>query len=58
LIVGPVLGAMAGEWSVRRHAGQATRAGVAAGLGLVIAIAAKLGLALAMLGVFAFAYFV
>ena len=61
LIVGPVLGAMAGEWSVRRHAGQATRAGVAAGLGFIIAIAAKLGLALGMLGmlgVFTFAYFV
>lgn len=58
LIVGPVLGAMVGEWSVRRHAGQATRAGVAAGLGFVIAIAAKLGLALGMLGVFAFAYLV
>ena len=53
-----VLGAMAGEWSVRRHARQATRAGVAAGLGFIIAIAAKLGLALGMLGVFAFAYFV
>jgi uncharacterized protein YqgC (DUF456 family) len=56
LVVGPVLGAMAGEWLVRRHAGQATRAGVAAGLGFVIAT--KLGLALGMLGVFAFAYFV
>jgi uncharacterized protein YqgC (DUF456 family) len=58
LILGPIVGAMAGEWSVRRHAGQATRAGVAAGLGFVIAIAAKVGLALGMLGVFAFAYFV
>jgi uncharacterized protein YqgC (DUF456 family) len=56
LVVGPVLDTMAGEWSVRRHAGQATRAGVAAGLGFVIAT--KLGLALGMLGVFAFAYFV
>ena len=58
LIVGPVLGAMAGEWSVRRHARQAARAGVAAGLGLILATAAKLGLALGMLGVFVFAYFV
>ncbi|WP_157268452.1 DUF456 domain-containing protein [Azohydromonas aeria] len=58
LILGPVLGAVIGEFSARRHVAQATRAGVAAGLGFVIAIAAKLGLALGMLGVFAFAYFV
>lgn len=58
LILGPILGAMAGEWLARRHAGQAARAGMAAGLGFIVAIAAKLGLALGMLGVFAFAYFV
>lgn len=58
LILGPILGAMVGEWIARRDARQATRAGIAAGLGFIIAIAAKLGLAAAMLGVFAFAYFV
>lgn len=58
LILGPVIGAMAGEYIARKDTLQATRAGLAAGLGFIIAAAAKLGIAMAMLGLFAFAYFV
>ena len=58
LILGPVIGAMAGEWLARKDAAQATRAGLGAGIGFIVAVAAKLGIAMAMLGVFAFAYFV
>lgn len=57
LIIGPVLGALAGEWIARRDAGQATRAGVAAGLGFIVAAVAKLAIAAVMLAVFAWAYF-
>lgn len=58
LILGPIVGAAIGEWSARRDARQAMRAGVAAGIGFVVAVAAKLGLAVAMLAVFAFAYWI
>lgn len=58
LILGPVIGAAAGELYARKDAQQAAKAGVAAGLGFVIAMAAKLGITVAMLGVFLFAYFV
>jgi uncharacterized protein YqgC (DUF456 family) len=56
LVVGPIVGAAVGEWIARRDPQQALRAGLAAGLGFVIAAAAKLGLAVAMLAVFAAAY--
>ena len=58
LILGPIAGAMAGEWLARKDTAQAARAGLAAGVGFIAAVAAKLGIAVAMLGVFAFAYFV
>jgi uncharacterized protein len=58
LVIGPVLGAMVGEWVARRDAQQATKAGLAAGLGFIVAVAAKLGIAVAMLVTFVFAYFV
>lgn len=58
VIVGPILGAMAGEWLARRNHVQAARAGVAAGLGFLLAIVTKLGIAFAMLGVFAVAWMV
>ena len=58
LIVGPIAGAMAGEWIARRDGAQATRAGLAAGVGFLVAVGAKLLIALAMVGVFAVAYFV
>jgi len=58
LILGPIVGAVAGELLARRPLEQASRAGVAAGIGFVVAMAAKLGIAVAMMCVFAFAYFV
>ena len=58
LILGPIVGAMAGEWIARKDQAQATRAGLAAGLSFIAAIAVKIGIAVAMLGTFAFAYFV
>ena len=58
LILGPIVGAIAGELLARRPLQQASRAGVAAGIGFLVAMAAKLGIAVAMICVFAFAYFV
>lgn len=58
LILGPIVGAVIGEWYARRDHGQATRAGIAAGVGFLVAVVAKLGIAFAMLGIFAFAWFV
>lgn len=58
LIVGPIAGAMLGEWFARKNREQAARAGIAAGVGFVAAVAAKLSIAIAMLGVFTFAYFI
>ena len=58
LIVGPVIGAATGEWIARRDGAQATRAGLAAGVGVLVAVGVKLLIALAMVGVFAVAYFV
>jgi len=56
LILGPIVGAVAGEWVARRDAQHAGRAGLAAGLAFVVAMAAKIGVAAAMLAVFLFAY--
>ncbi|WP_374657684.1 DUF456 family protein [Inhella sp.] len=58
LIGGPVLGAMLGEYLARKDEAQAGKAGLAAGLAFVVAMAFKLGLGIAMLVVLAFAYFV
>ena len=56
LLLGPFLGAVAGEYSARRDLAQAGRAGVGTFLGLVFGAAAKAALALAMIGIFAAAY--
>lgn len=58
LIVGPVAGAVIGEMLARRDPHHATRVGLAAGLGFVLALGVKLVLTLVMLGIFAYAYFV
>lgn len=58
LVLGPMIGAALGEWVARRDHRQATRAGIAAGLGFIAAVAAKLGIATAMLAVFAFSWLV
>ena len=57
IIVGTVIGAVVGEIMASRNAILAGRVGVAAGMGFVLALAAKLVLALAMLAIFAYAYF-
>lgn len=56
VILGPVVGAMAGELLATRHHGRMARAGLVAALSFVVATALKLGLVLAMLGIFALAW--
>lgn len=57
LFAGPFLGALAGELLHGRDVGQAARVGFGTWLGIVFAIVLKLALAFAMLGLFAFAWF-
>ena len=57
LILGPFLGAVAGELVSHGRVEQATRAGLATWVGLLFGTLAKLALAFTMLGVFAAAYF-
>jgi len=56
LILGPILGAVCGEYFARRDQRSAARAGVAAGIGFLVAIVAKLAIAVTMLAVFTFAW--
>ena len=58
IILGTVIGAVVGEIMASRDAVHAGRVGMAAGMGFVLALVAKLVLALAMLAIFAYAYFV
>jgi len=58
LILGPFVGAVAGELLSHGQMQQATRAGVATWVGLLFGTLAKLALVFTMLGVFAFAFFV
>ncbi len=57
LIIGPIIGAVIGELIAMRNAGNATRVGVAAGLGFVLALAIKFILSLLAISIFAYAYF-
>jgi uncharacterized protein YqgC (DUF456 family) len=57
LILGPFVGAVAGELLSHGRMQQATRAGLATWMGLVFGTLAKLALVFTMLGVFALAYF-
>ena len=57
LFVGPFLGALGGEYLHGRQLGQATKVGLGTWLGIVLGVALKLGLAVAMVGVFAIAWF-
>ncbi|MBM3117179.1 DUF456 domain-containing protein [Jeongeupia naejangsanensis] len=57
LIIGPFIGAAAGEFIARRDVVQAGRVGVATWIGLLVGAIAKVAVALAMLGVFIFAWF-
>lgn len=58
LIIGPFVGAVIGELMARGTMEQAARVGLGTWLGLLFGTIAKLALSLAMVGVFAFAYFV
>ncbi len=53
---GPFVGAVIGEYIVRRNLGQAGRVGLGAWIGFVVGIAAKLMLVFAMVGIFIIAY--
>ena len=57
LILGPFIGAFAGEYLAGRDISQAGKAGLGTWLGLLGGIAVKLALCVAMLGIFAAAYF-
>lgn len=52
IVLGPFLGAVIGELSVRRDLHGATRAGIGAFIGLVLATAGKLALGFTMIGLF------
>lgn len=63
LFVGPFVGALAGELLHRRAVdraslGHAAKVGLGTWLGIVIGVVLKLGIAFAMIGLFAFAWFV
>ena len=58
LIIGPFVGAVAGELTAHRDLGRAGRAGVAAWIGFLIGTVVKVGLAFAMVGIFLAAWFV
>jgi uncharacterized protein YqgC (DUF456 family) len=57
VFVFPFVGAVLGEYIVKRDAVQAGKVGLGTWLGMVIAIAAKLGINFAMIGIFTVAYF-
>lgn len=56
IVLGPLAGAMLGEWLSHPDLYRAGRVGLATSVGLLLALAAKLGLAVAMVGLFAVAW--
>lgn len=58
LLLGPFVGAVAGELSGGRELNQATRAGIGTWIGLLFGTLAKLALCFTMLGVFALAFLI
>jgi uncharacterized protein YqgC (DUF456 family) len=58
IILGPFVGAVAGELLVNRDWKNAGKVGVGTSIGLLLGVAAKVAVTFMMLGVFAFAYFV
>jgi uncharacterized protein len=56
LLLGPFIGAVAGEYLSRRDLRQAGRVGVGTWIGFVIGVAGKMALIFIMIGIFAFAY--
>ena len=57
-ILGPFVGAFAGEWIARRDWRRAGKVGLGTWLGMVVGAAAKLALVFTMIGIFAAAYFI
>jgi uncharacterized protein YqgC (DUF456 family) len=58
LLLGPFLGAGAGEWLARRDLKRAGTVGFATWLGLLVAGVAKIAIVFAMLGLFALAWWI
>ncbi len=58
LLLGPFVGAVAGEMVARGRFSQAMDVGVATWMGLLLGTLAKLALSLAMVGIFVAAYFI
>lgn len=58
LVIGPFVGAVAGELLARRNLPQAARAGAGAWIGLVLGGLAKIALAFTMVAIFVAAYFI
>lgn len=56
IILGPFIGALAGELWAQKDLAQATRVGIGTWLGMLLGMAAKIGISLAMLGAFALAF--
>lgn len=56
LLLGPFLGAVAGEFTLRRRLSEAGRAGLGAWIGLALGAACKVALIFLMIGIFAAAY--
>ncbi|WP_313346176.1 DUF456 domain-containing protein [Stenotrophomonas sp.] len=57
LFAGPLAGALLGEYWHTRELGRSTKVGLATWLGILLGFALKLALVIAMLGIFAFAWF-
>ncbi|GAB3045126.1 DUF456 domain-containing protein [Stenotrophomonas tumulicola] len=57
LFLGPLLGALAGEYWHSRELGRSTRVGLATWLGILLGLALKVALLVSMLGLFAFGWF-
>lgn len=57
LFAGPLLGALLGEYWHTRELGRSTKVGLATWLGIALGVALKMALVVAMLGLFAFAWF-
>ncbi len=57
LFVGPLAGALLGEYWHTRELGHSTKVGLATWVGILLGFALKLALVIAMLGLFAFAWF-
>jgi len=58
LLFGPFIGAVAGELMARSRLDQAARVGIATWVGMLLGSLAKLALGLAMIAIFAFAWFI